>query len=169
MFSGNGIGYGGTFTPKQSSGFNPTSTTFNATGNTGNFGGTFGQPSPLSGQHGSGNSTMGKPVEFNFSALAFAKETVPKSSEEPETMLISPGTSTRNEATVVPAPTAEALPSAADLKWQELVLSAVGPLRNVGSVNAAATSTSDLPPPPENKLQRVKDTWLGGDHGAPHE
>ena len=111
---------------------------------------------------------MGKPVEFNFSATAFAKETAPKSSEEPETMLISPGTSTRNEATVVPAPTAEALPSAADLKWQELVLSAVGPLRNVGSVNAAATSTSDLPPPPENKLQRVKDTWLGGEHGAPH-
>ena len=50
MFSGNGNGYGNTFTPKQSSGFNPTSTTFNAAGNTGNFGGTFGQPSPLSGQ-----------------------------------------------------------------------------------------------------------------------
>ena len=49
MFGGNGNGYGSTFTPKQSSGFNATSTTFNTTGNTGNFGGTFGQPSPLSG------------------------------------------------------------------------------------------------------------------------
>ena len=69
---GNGNGFGNTFTPKPSSGFNPTSTTFNATGNAGNFGSTFGQPSPLSGQQtmtGQGSS-FGAPTTNVFGGSA---------------------------------------------------------------------------------------------------